>query len=412
MKEGSVQSFPVCALVLDEVLRLSHLEPLLEREEIDWRFDSDAVFERASFSEIDVGICTQEFGSKTALRVSAFRQMGIPVCHIVDGILEWRNLWENPRSLHEGAGLPIYQPVLSDRIVCIGDFQKVIMESLGNKGKCEPIGLPRLDAYWGIQKGRDFGKPVKDVLVATANTAGFTGIQKEKAIRALADLKRCMDQPMFSKRVRPIWRVDASVAEKLGLRAEEIDLRSAPLPMVLQEFDALVCTPSTVLLEGMLAGIPSCCLDYTNSPRMVLAAWEITAAEQMSRTLGEIVVPNIQRLAYQDTLLSHQVAQGRATERVVGLIQSMARGENGSGLREDIGGGRFSLGELNPNHSVFRQFSLEELQAVVGHLEKLMERDAALELENKRLQRERGLWWRVLGQVRRLRVAGAGKGGG
>ena len=65
----------------------------------------------------------------------------IPVLIIADGILEYKNTWERPDTTPGS----IFQPVLGHKIACIGRAQARVLESWGNLGKCEVVGLPRLD---------------------------------------------------------------------------------------------------------------------------------------------------------------------------------------------------------------------------------------------------------------------------
>ena len=77
-----------------------------------------------------------------ALRKLSADHPRLPLLVLADGILEYRNTWLNP-------GLPagcMFQPLLGHKVACVGKSQARVLESWGNVGKCELVGLPRLDS--------------------------------------------------------------------------------------------------------------------------------------------------------------------------------------------------------------------------------------------------------------------------
>ncbi len=73
------------------------------------------------------------------------KQQNVATLYMIDGILEWRNAWENRRD--EVACPYTMRPVLAHKVACIGNSQARVLESWGNQGKTEVIGIPRLDGY-------------------------------------------------------------------------------------------------------------------------------------------------------------------------------------------------------------------------------------------------------------------------
>src|SRR5688572_27537421 len=110
-----------------------------------WVNLDDPSAEEVDLSSFDLALISDEFYSPGSLALLNAQRLGVPVLHVVDGVLEWRNTWENPRSLSEERGLPLFQPVLADKIACLGRSQARILESWGNLGRCEVVGAPRLD---------------------------------------------------------------------------------------------------------------------------------------------------------------------------------------------------------------------------------------------------------------------------
>ena len=65
----------------------------------------------------------------------------VPVLVLADGVLEYRNTWEHP-GIPQGC---IFQPVCGHKLACVGRGQARVIESWGNPGRCEVVGMPRLD---------------------------------------------------------------------------------------------------------------------------------------------------------------------------------------------------------------------------------------------------------------------------
>jgi hypothetical protein len=102
--------------------------------------------------------------------------------------------------------------------------------------------------------------------------------------------------------------------------------------------DALITTPSTVQIEGMLAGVPVALIDYLNRPHFVPAAWTMTAPCQIAETVPMLLAPDARRMLYQDTILHDAVeCRSPATPRVAALIEgdgdSRTRGAPGRAYR-------------------------------------------------------------------------------
>src|SRR5262245_34193200 len=228
---------------------------------------------------------------------------GCPTLYAVDGILEWRNSWELPEQ--GTCCLWVMRPVLSDKIACIGRSQARVLESWGNLGKCEVVGVPRFDALANRQpRQRKPDDPIR-VLVLTAKCPGFNPEQVARTTRSLIDLKRWFDSHLRlgTTRLEPVWRITHGLEAAIGVKNQLDDTTGADLASTLKTVDAMITTPSTAMLEGMLQGVPVALLDYHNRPHYVPAAWRITAGDQLDEVLPELLSPSPARLLYQDSLL-------------------------------------------------------------------------------------------------------------
>jgi hypothetical protein len=313
----------------------------------------------------------------------------IPTLHIVDGIQEWRNTWENPAfTIGEELAMPMFQPILCHKAACLGREQVRIFESWGNLGKCEVVGLPRLDAMISRRpRIRGAGEPFR-LLVATARTPGFTPAQMDAARRALGDVKQwCAAHAQIDNvAIEPIWRLTHNLHAELNVTNNLKDCFGGDFADILQQVDALITTPSTAMLEGMLQGVPVALLDYTNSPPYNASAWMIAAPEHIDGALRGLISPPPARMVLQDTLLHDQLeCRTPAAPRLNRLLRAMAKcgrrcrraetpltfpyrilsdDQDGHHLPEE----RFDLRTLYPHHPVFGRFDQVELQVELGHV--------------------------------------------
>ena len=162
---GRPDSSPLYAWV-DE---LDHPWEAVERYDAEWLPPEDTVL-----------LVTHRHYSPIELSVlgNVLEANRVPVLILADGILEWRNTWNNPNVTPSS----FFQPVVGHKMACIGSAQARVIRSWGNHGKCEVIGLPRLDAFAQNlvnritrEEGKSLppaaaSKPSVRVLVMTART--------------------------------------------------------------------------------------------------------------------------------------------------------------------------------------------------------------------------------------------------
>jgi hypothetical protein len=299
-------------------------------------------------------------------------ERSIPTVLLMDGIVEWRHQWEDPRNgAREGVGLFLQTP--ADKIACLGRQSARLLEGWGNVGRCEVIGSPRFDDYLVDPIPPPGPGGPRHLLVMTANTPGFTPEQVALVERSLLDLQGALSE-------RPdwvvIWRVRGGLRDRLSLRSVRPDLESAPLRQALAAAHAVVTTPSTAQIEAFLARRPTALLDYSNRPHYVPAAWSVTAPTHLERTLDELQSPSPARMLYQDEILRDCLeCASPATPRLLGLIESMI--EIADRLRkegrplgfparlvslDDPAAPPPDLGVLYPGNSSFESGEVAELQ--------------------------------------------------
>lgn len=248
----------------------------------------------------------------------------IPVLVLADGILEYRNTWQHP-GLAAGS---MFQPLLGHKVACIGRGQARVIESWGNVGKCEVVGLPRFDAL----ASQEVKPPTKSdkfrLLIATAQTPAFDDQQRATVLQSLKDLQQWLNAnpTIGGAAVETTWRLTDGLDEELGFAPRDpvTEGKLPPMLEVMDNVDAVITTPSTVYLESVLKGRPTAILDYHNAPAYLPPAWTISADSHIGPVLQELADPPRPKLLFQDTTLhDHLDCRWPATERMVDLILTM-----------------------------------------------------------------------------------------
>jgi len=395
-------------LLLDGQEREPWYRELRATVDADWEAGSDPdILERAA-STVDLAIVNDERAIPyICLAVCELARQNVPTLHIVDGIVEWRNTWENPLySIGSELAMPMFQPSLCHKIACLGRSQARIFESWGNLGKCEIVGALRLDAMRERRPRRRQAGDPWNVLVITAKMPGFTPEQRKRAHQSLADLKAWFDaHPRINDSdIRPIWRLTDGLDRELSVDNVLRNTFGTELAEILEQADAMISTPSTAMLEGMLQGIPVAALDYNNVPHYVPSAWSISAPQHLDDVLFQLISPPRVRMLHQDTIL-HDCLECRtpAEPRLNQLIAEMVywgRHCRSSAMALQLPfqilanpwgihhrpEEKFELRTLYPDHSVFGELDRASLQVEVGHARReIARRDlAARQAEEER----------------------------
>ncbi len=308
--------------VIDGHLKEPFFAPLLPHLPASVEYVTSARAALGPPDGIDLVLLNDETWPYCAEALSASRARGVPSLHLADGILEWHNLWENPRTLSESQGSPLFQPLLCDKIACLGRSQARMLEALGNAGRCEVTGTPRFDRLLGkARRTRPASEPFR-VLVATANQPAFTDAQRRGVEESLAAVKRWADRQGRAKRVEIEWRLTAGLDVSLDLA--ESQSPAPDLSEQLARVDALVTTPSTLQLEGMLLGLPVALLDFANRPHYVPAAFTVTAECHLDEMFAHLLSPPAARMLLQEAILDDALEwRTPAAPRVAALVNRM-----------------------------------------------------------------------------------------
>jgi len=272
----------------------------------------------------DLVIVPDEHWCELGNIISTCNENGILTLQIMDGILEWRRTWDYSSQGRRVDGVlnPLNQPAFANKIACLGYKDFRILESWGNYGKCEIVGMPRLKHIQGLKSDFSHLKNKKNkILVCTAKTPSFTEKQEVITLESLKDLR-----DFFQKRndFEVIWRITGNLSQELNIDNSLTDLTGKEIHEIIQKVDAVITTPSTTILEAMVLKAPVALLDYHNTPHYFETPWVISAKSHISEIVEELLNPPEIKLEYQDFLLSEQLFQQEdATDRLIRLIKGM-----------------------------------------------------------------------------------------
>ncbi len=377
-KDGPIK---VWCLAPDQLDHIRTLETALDG---DGEFVYDPICDPAKIIEAkpDIALCVNEFPLAIADCLNAARQHRIPSLVLQDGILEWRCQYENP-LFGAGGGPPQHQPVLADKIACLGEQSARLIGSWGNSAKVELTGMPRLDHLLTREKAPR-RNPGRRVLIATAKNHGFTAVQREITTRSLRDMAAELQR---RPDIEAMWRIPPGLASQLGVDNRLSAFSSQDFAATVEQADAFITTPSTSMLEAMMLDRPVAALDYHNVPRFVSTAWTISAREHIAGVLDDILRCPDNKMHYQRFLLDDCLeCRGPSAPRVAELIRQMVKSARAAGpgvirLPPNLLGRTFfeqitelpKLADLYPQQELFRTTDVAVLQTEIARLRKANE---------------------------------------
>ena len=272
----------------------------------------------------DLAIFYSEHFERFRTSIRFLQHRNVATLYAIDGILEWRNAWENRKD--EPACPWTMRPVLSHKVACIGNSQARTLSQWGNGDKVEVVGIPRFDHFERQQRSPLGSRKSFRLLVMTAKWPGFTLQQTQQITRSLIDLKNwaAKAKTIGDRPIELVWRLTRGLDEVVGVQNELRDTTGEDLATALRRVDATITTPSTAQLESMLFGKPTAILDYTNSPLYVGSVWRMTAECQFADTIGQLCEPTPEQMHFQNCVLADALqCQVDATDRMLQLIDSM-----------------------------------------------------------------------------------------
>ena len=235
---------------------------------------------------------TRSFDRLNILRQA--RDIGACTVLLMDGIVEHRNTFRNPR-----AGPRFLRPAPVDVVACAGPVDEQHLAELGNDAVA--TGLPRLA---GIVPMPLPARPA--VMVATALQPAFDADERSRLVHALASLRDRLD----AHGVKVLWRLTGGLAGELGVEPD-----TAPLIESLAAASAVISTPSTLLIEAMRAGRPTALLFPFAGPCWQQAVWILDETyparpELTDAVIRELLAPTDEQVRRQHAVLTEMHRQG------------------------------------------------------------------------------------------------------
>jgi hypothetical protein len=360
----------------------------------------------------DLVLCVNDQPYDIAKCLDAARESGIPSLILQDGVLEWRCLYENPQY-GAGGGPPWHQPVLPDKIACLGRQSARQIAAWGNADKVEITGMPRLDGLLG-RKPQARPIPGNRILVMTAKKPWFQDSQKEVILRSLFDIKNYFDK---NSTIEVVWRITKKLERAINVANQLQELATNELVNILERVDGVITTPSTTILEAMLLNKPVAVLDYLNTPRFIPTSWTISAPEHIAMVVDELMNPPLSKVLFQGDILRECLrCDGPAASHVDLLITKMvelASRQRNSGLplkfpphllgNEETfpASPPLPLAELYPGQTVFTNNDIQALQVRLSRLNS----EHAKVLEELK-SRSLGFWIAALGRYISNKIKG------
>ena len=404
MDQGSEQ-YTVWCLAGDQVGHIKPVETWFGGR-ATFIYESEPDPDRMLKAAPDILVCVNDFPYEIMRCIDAARAANIPSLVLQDGILEWRCQYENP-TFGFGGGAPQHQPVIADKIACIGHQSARQIAAWGNAHKVEVTGMPRMD-YLLDYEVTPPRSPGKRVLVMTAKKPGFTPGQIDTTLRSLRDVKKHFDS---RDDVEVVWRITKQLHLELGVQNQLQELASQDLVRILAQVDAVITTPSTAMLEAMLLSRPVAALDYHNVPRFVPTAWTISAQEHIPCVVDELLSPGAAKIKFQEDCLRDCLwLEDKGSARVGKLIEKMVTAARESRVSNSLfalppylldappvsvpptGQQHMELAKFYPRQEIFKETNLQALQIRYARLDKEYEK-----LRDQLRTRNTGYWISAIG---------------
>jgi len=298
-----------------------HIRPVTNELEVRI-VDADKIASVAKAG--DVALFFSEHFDRFRRSIVELKQNNVATIYLIDGILEWRNAWENRSD--EVACPFAMRPVLSHKVACIGENQARILNGWGNSGKTEIVGVPRFDRY-GVEPASDVVQERQNcfrVLVMTAKTPAFTDEQWATVRQSIADCKSFADANVDSFKFS--WRLTSGLNQHVGVENSISDLTGMQLHDQLKNVDAVLCTPSTAVVESMLAGKPTALLNYFDCPSYLNLAWNVNHASQLGPAIDQLKQADQRKLHFQSQQLQQILyRESPASQRLIALVRMMQK---------------------------------------------------------------------------------------
>lgn len=208
-------------------------------------------------------VISDPFAAMNMLAARQARTVGARVVLMMDGIVEYRNTFLNPRvkvtlAACDHSASRFLRPAPADVVACCGEIDRRVLNALGNEAVA--TGLPRITSMDSVA----LPPPRRAVMVASANQPWFSSEEKQRVVSSLRNLKAALER----LGVHAVWRLRGGLDGEIGVTSDP-----RPLREVIAEVPAVITTPSTLLVESMIAGRATAIINAHSTPLWQPAAW-------------------------------------------------------------------------------------------------------------------------------------------
>lgn len=242
--------------------------------------------------------------------IFAARHLGIPTLLLVDGPLEWSNLYRSPSlARHMGprqSGL--FEPIIHDAVATIGETQArwIDRRNEGRGIQLMSYANQRIETA-GEQKASADETPELDFLVTTARTPCFDDAERRDLTRLLVDLCRALSAGGHRYALRLF---DPALLRSLGEAIPGVPVdASGSFTEALARTRCVIGGPSSVLLEAMEHDKPTATLMFRDSPLFYQTGWLLGCTSDWGASLQSMLARPPERMDFQRRVLQENLSE-------------------------------------------------------------------------------------------------------
>lgn len=237
------------------------------------------------FKTFDAVCSVQYLIPLTNLVIMKAKKTGVATYLFADGIIEWSNCFNHP--IVRRVGRPLFGYVPHNFFCCPGLFESNMTNAKGVSY------LP------SKMRGEDRGmvKVLKSVLITTANTSYFDD-------RERAELIILLRKVISRAKCKVYLRIfDDNILNSISDFGLE-NLVSCDFEKACSNVDAVISTPSSVVLTAMQMRLPVAQLVYRDSPLLLQSGWQINGSVDVQTVLCSMLDRSESRMRFQESQLN------------------------------------------------------------------------------------------------------------
>jgi hypothetical protein len=227
---------------------------------------------------------------------------------LIDGPLEWANVYENPTLAARGV-TGLFEPVAHDIVAAIGDAQAAWVEFRNRGRQIEFMTYKNHRISTGSDgDGTSTAELVSfDFLLTTAKTPYFDDREKADLVAALEACARALEAGGYKTLVRLFdpMLLERVVAEHPTGQIDE----SVKFSDALALCRCVIGTPSSVLLEAMALNRPTAMLMFRDAPLFYQSGWLLGRHTSWEEGLESMCRGDPARMAIQQQTLEDNLSE-------------------------------------------------------------------------------------------------------